>query len=903
MADCRLSAYRWTFGDGLSSTNQNPTHTYAVAGTFTANFSVTDGNGVLVNAIPLTIVVTPALSISSSVLPSSGDVPLTTMFSSVPQGGSPAYTYLWTFGDGGTSTLQDPSHTYLGTGTFNASVTVTDSLGATATASGVAVVVNHLPVAGAVPSSTLGDAPATIGFTGSVSGGTGPYVYTWSFGDGATSTTQNPTHIYSSAGTYTASLTVTDADGASASAAAITISVSPALDVTSSSGVGSGNVPLTVPFVAVPTGGRPPYTYAWSFGDGTSSASQNPSHTYTSVGTYSANLTVSDANGGTAVASTLMIQVNGPLAARAGASTLAGDAPVPVTFTGGAGGGTAPYRFSWSFGDGGTSANQDPTYTYTGPGTFTASLTVTDAVGSTATTSFVVIVSPSLGARASVNAASGVVPFAATFTGSAVGGLAPFSFAWSFGDSLTSTSQNPSHTFTAAGTYTVSLTVTDANGVKATAAPLIISTNSPLSASSIAGPQAGDAPLAVGFSSSAAGGVSPYAFAWNFGDGSTSTTQNPSHMYITAGTYTVTLTVTDALSEIASARTLTVSISPELRVTSAVNANSGRTPLAVTFTGTPAGGMAPYTYAWTFGDGATSSVQNPTYTYTSGGTFNANLTITDANHATSSASTLTITAIAALNASAGALPAIGDAPLTTTLNVATSGGQPPYSYSWDLGDGTTSSAGTLSHLYATPGSYTASITVSDGSGQVSHASALITVYSALTGSGSAAPSSGTGSLQVSFSASATGGLRPYTFAWTFGDGVNAATPNGTHVYGPGTFHPTLTIRDSSGGSWSGSVGIITVASPPALVPTPAAIGGQEPSPTAATPVESPSPPSSPSPSATSEASPRAPSAAGTQGLAGGTGGSPIRAWLMVLGSLFAAGLGGTLFRFWIRHRG
>ncbi len=63
--------YRWNFGDGLSSTNQNPTHTYAVAGTFTANFSVTDGNGVLVNASPLTIVVTPALSISSSVLPSS----------------------------------------------------------------------------------------------------------------------------------------------------------------------------------------------------------------------------------------------------------------------------------------------------------------------------------------------------------------------------------------------------------------------------------------------------------------------------------------------------------------------------------------------------------------------------------------------------------------------------------------------------------------------------------------------------------------------------------------------------------------------------------------------------------------------------------------------------------------
>jgi PKD repeat protein len=432
---------------------------------------------------------------------------------------------------------------------------------------------------------------------------------------------------------------------------------------------------------------------------------------------------------------------------------------------------------------------------------------------------------------------------------------------------------------------------------------LIISTNSPLSASSIAGPQAGDAPLAVGFSSSAAGGVSPYAFAWNFGDGSTSTTQNPSHTYITAGIYTVTLTVTDALSEVASARTLTVSISPELRVTSAVNANSGRTPLAVTFTGTPAGGMAPYTYAWTFGDGATSGVQNPTYTYTSGGTFNANLTITDANHATSSASTLTITAIAALNASAGALPAIGDAPLTTTLNVATSGGQPPYSYSWDLGDGTTSSAATLSHVYATPGSYTASITVSDGSGQVSHTSALITVYSALAGSGSAAPTSGTGSLQVSFSASATGGLRPYTFAWTFGDGVNAATPNGTHVYGPGTFHPTLTIRDSSGGSWSGSVGIITVASPPALVPTPAAIGGQEPSPTAATPVESPSPPSSSSPPATSQASPPAPPAASDHSPAGGTGGSPIRAWLMVLGSLFAAGLGGTLFRFWIRHRG
>jgi PKD repeat protein len=235
--------------------------------------------------------------------------------------------------------------------------------------------------------------------------------------------------------------------------------------------------------------------------------------------------------------------------------------------------------------------------------------------------------------------------------------------------------------------------------------------------------------------------------------------------------------------------------------------------------------------------------------------------------------------------------------VTATLNGSATGGRAPYSYSWDLGDGTSSTAKSPSHLYSTAGTYTAAVTVNDTSGQVSHASAQVTVYPALGVSMSAAPASGVASLQVTFAASASGGLAPYAFTWTYGDGTSGSGAGTVHAFSAGTFHPTLTVHDAAGGNWTGAAGTITVSSPIVTVPAP-------PPTVPATPEASPSPSGTPSPAAGPPVPPPASpsvSPAAAQNPSGSQG-ETIGLLVMLLGSLFAAGLGGTLFLNWLRHR-
>jgi len=163
-------------------------------------------------------------------------------------------------------------------------------------------------------------------------------------------------------------------------------------------------------------------------------------------------------------------------------------------------------------------------------------------------------------------------------------------------------------------------------------------------------PTSGVAPLPVTFTGS--GSTDPESgtltYAWTFGDGGTSTTADPTYTYTTAGTYTARLTVTDPDGN-ANSATTTITVSPNLAPTAVITATptTGLVPLPVAFTGSgstdPEGGTL--TYAWTFGDGGTSTAADPTYTYTTAGTYTARLTVTDPAGKTGSATrTITVTA-------------------------------------------------------------------------------------------------------------------------------------------------------------------------------------------------------------------------------------------------------------------
>ncbi len=161
-------------------------------------------------------------------------------------------------------------------------------------------------------------------------------------------------------------------------------------------------------------------------------------------------------------------------------------------------------------------------------------------------------------AQAAVGGTGPVAPVA-SFTGTPVSGNAPLNvvftdastgsptgWSWTFGDGGTATTQNPSHTYTAAGTYTVALTVSNAAGsnTQTRTGYITVTTGSAPTANFVGTPTTGTAPLAVTFTDQSTG--SPTSWSWTFGDGGTATTQNPSHSYAAAGTYSVSLTATNA---------------------------------------------------------------------------------------------------------------------------------------------------------------------------------------------------------------------------------------------------------------------------------------------------------------------------------------------------------------------
>lgn len=242
------------------------------------------------------------------------------------------------------------------------------------------------------PATLTGDAPFTVGFSGSTSTvEEGPGTYAWNFGDGTTATGVTANHTYTTPGTYTATLTVTDTSGDSASTTVtVTVNTPPLPVVTARIATTptnpTGVAPFTVGFNAsASAAGAAPTTYAWSFGDGATGNGVSVNHTYDTPGIYTAKVTVTDANG-TTDSATVTVEVTAPptpeLIARITTTPTnpTGNAPLTVTFSGSSSTIEAGVKaYTWDFGDGSASVKGvSATHTYETAGIYTARLTVTD---------------------------------------------------------------------------------------------------------------------------------------------------------------------------------------------------------------------------------------------------------------------------------------------------------------------------------------------------------------------------------------------------------------------------------------------------------------------------------------------------------------------------------------------
>ena len=579
-ADGSVVSYSWDFGDGTASGSGSAVqHTYATAGNYTAVLSVVDSDGATASA-PVMIAVAAANVAPTALLsgaPLTGNAPLLVAFdgSASSDSDGAVVSYGWNFGDAtATGSGVALNHTYTDEGTFSATLTVADDDGTNASQS-VSIIVgppNQLPAASAGATPPTGDAPLSVSFDGSGSSDVDGVIvdYLWNFADGSMSASgMTVTHTYAVDGAYVATLTVTDDDGASnTSGVSITVNVPPppnqepiaVASATPASGKAPLNTTLSAENSSDPDGSIA--AYVWDFGDGSSTvAGSRVQHSYINSGSYTATLMVTDDQAASATASVVITVAAANVAPTAlfTGSPITGKAPLSVDFDGSAS--TDPdgvmTSYEWDFGDGTPGASGViNSHTYAAEGAYTVTLRVRDDDAAIAlTTTLITVTAPNQSPVASFGFApgSGKAPLPIVFDASASGDSdgAIANYIWDFGDESTAGSGvATAHTY-GAGSFTVTLTVVDDDGATHTqvqtlsiqppnADPLAVATGSPL---------AGETPLLVTFDASSSTDFDGVivAYDWDFGDGSALASGAAlQHSFLTAGTYTVTLTIMDS---------------------------------------------------------------------------------------------------------------------------------------------------------------------------------------------------------------------------------------------------------------------------------------------------------------------------------------------------------------------
>ena len=694
-----ITNYHWDFGDGDTSDVANPTHQYAGTNTYPVTLTLTASSGcsaTLTQSVSITV-----RPVADFTLPAGcSDLLMNFIDASTISAGS-ITNWLWTFGNGDSLTVQNPSYAFPDGGNFDVTLLVTSDSGCTDDTT-YTLAINPSPDAAFILENTC--VGQTVVFTDQTISQSPVTQYTWDFGDLSSSNIASPTHAYATGVPLTYNvLFIVQAQNGCIDSVMIPVHISnpPTANFTYSPLIACENSVIT--FSSLSTGNGDTISgWSWDFGDGFTDSIENPQHGFTTADTFHVTLIAySPSNCPSAPVTQDVIANQGAIINIGYNEACLGDSILFTDLSSPPAGGSIASRL-WRFDGIDSSSQASLKYLFMTPGVHQVTLTVTTDLGCTTSDTITLTVHDT--PTASFSYINACTDFPTIFTSnSTVDSLAYIDYyVWNFGDpgDLNNTSglQNPNHIYDSSvvGTHNVTLLIVDNFGCRDSMLQTIDVNFSVI-------PNFNYSPTCLGgimsFTNMSENANLDSTWTWNFGDQQTQSIENPAHYYVYAGSYTVTLTAMSIDGCLSSAsKDVVVNAIPVADFSS--QQACIHTPFQFTDNSTSANGSISK-WEWTFDTLGTDTVQNPVFTFDTTGIYSVNLVVYSEGCIDSVRKNVTVHQLPVPNFSYS--PQYGNPPLDVAFTNLT---DLPGTYTWDFGDGSQgSSSANPHHIYQDTGRF------------------------------------------------------------------------------------------------------------------------------------------------------------------------------------------------------